>query len=47
VLTVGGVDIDATTKGKATALWLIPCSIEAVKVKNLTMQVEISTDSND
>lgn len=47
VLTVGGVDIDAVTVGKASCLWLISGSIEAVKVKNLTMQVEISTQSDD
>ena len=47
VLTVSGVDIDVETKGKASCLWLISGSIEAVKIKNFTMQLEISTESED
>ena len=42
VLTVGGVDIDVETKGKASCLWLISGSIQAIKIKNLTMQVEFT-----
>ena len=38
-LSIGGVNIDSEIVGKATALWLIPCSIDALKITNFTMKV--------
>ncbi len=47
VLTVGNVNIDATIDGMASCLWLIKGHLEAFTIKNLTIKVEISIDSQD
>ena len=47
VHTLGGQYDHPTEVGKASCMTNITSSIEAVKVKNFTMQVEISTQSDD
>jgi len=46
-LTLSGVDIDATLIGKATAIKLIPASIDAFTIQNLTIVLQLNTSSDD
>ncbi len=45
LMKVGGVNIDATLEGKASALWLIAGHFESFTISNLTMWVEITIDA--
>jgi len=46
-LTIGGVNIDANIDGKVHAAWLIPIRFNSVNITNATMQIELSTSSQD
>ncbi len=45
LLKIGGVNIDATLEGKASALWLIAGHFESFTITNLTMRLEVSIDA--
>ncbi len=47
VLTVGGVDVDATMIGRASCLWFVKGHFTAFTIKNITFKMEISTTSDD
>lgn len=47
VATIGGIDVNATCNAKASGLWLISGALEAFTVKNITLQVELATTSDD
>ena len=46
-LRISGIDLDASLIGKATALKLIPASIDAFSITNLTIVLQFNTTSND
>ena len=45
LLKIGGVNVDATVQGKASALWLIAGHFESFTITNLTMWLEVSIDA--
>lgn len=46
-LSIKGINLDATMIGKATAAKLIPASIDAFTIKNLTLNLKLNTTSSD
>ena len=47
MVTVGGVNVDATCDAKVSGLWVITAGLESFTVENITMQLEVSTSSED
>lgn len=47
VLTVGGVNINATMEGEASCVWLIKGHFEAFTITNLTMVIEIEIENKE
>lgn len=47
VVTVGGIDVNATCNAKVSAAWVINMSLEAFTLKNMTLQLELTTTSDD
>ena len=47
VATVGGINVNATCNAKVSGLWVVKAALEAFTVENITMQLELSTTSDD
>ena len=47
VATIGGINVNATCNAKASGLWIISGALEAFTIKNITLQVELATTSED
>ena len=47
MVTVGGVNVNATCDAKVSGLWVITAGLEAFTVENITLQLEVSTSSAD
>ena len=47
VATLGGINVNATCNAKVSGLWVISAALDAFTVENITMQLELSTTSDD
>ena len=47
VATVGGINVNATCNAKVSGLWVVKAALEAFTVENITMQLELTTTSDD
>jgi hypothetical protein len=47
VVTVGGINVNATCEASASGLWVIGTSLDAFTLTNITVQIELTTTSDD
>jgi len=47
VATVGGIDVNATCNAEVSGLWVIGAALEAFTLKNITVQIELATTSDN
>lgn len=44
-IDISGVNVNATVDGGVTCLWLIPVTVEAMYISNITIHIELATES--
>ena len=47
MVSVGGINVNATCNASVSGLWVVKAALESFTVENITMQLELSTTSDD